>query len=559
MLSTIADRAARRDQERQVNKAVPHPIPPPIGGLNARDALADMAETDAIILDNWFCQPSWVEFRRGRAALATFTGNCETMMGYTGVQTVTPQLFAAVSNAGVYSIYRVDNAGGGSPGAAVVGGASNTVQALHSAYFDFNQFGSGSQEVLYALNASGQDLPLLFDGATWQAIDTTGGTFQLTGGPGGGSSSGLMRLSQAAVYKQRLWFLEQGTFQIWYLPQLQFAGALTNLSVAADFKLGGYLVAMVTVSVDNTAGLQDFMAFCSSEGEVVVYQGYDPASVSTWSIAAHFTMGHLLAPGRKAWSKIGADALLLTTDGGILISQAMLTDRSQTRQAITDKIRYGINTQIEVYKAAQGWQVQLFPLGNKIILSNPTSNALNTSFAWVQNTLSGGWSTFGLYASSWNAFCYEIWQDKLYHGTAGACYQCDTGTSDNGMAITFQVKPAFSQFGQEGKLKTWSMFQPIFQLSGTMQISLTFNVDFDVTQPTGTVPISTGSSAPWDTSPWNTTLWGDATLIAKPWLGIAGSGMWGTVNMQMAASLLTCKWMASNFLTQPGGTFYGIG
>jgi hypothetical protein len=559
VIITREQRAQRRDQERFANRAVPHPIPPPIGGLNARDALAEMAETDAVILDNWFCQPSWVEFRRGKQLLATFTGNGETLMGYTGVQTVTPQLFQAVSNGGVYSIYRVDNAGGGAVTVPVVGGAGNTVQQLHSAYFDFNQFGSGSGEFLYALNASGMDLPLLFDGANWAAINTSGGTFQLTNGPGGGSTAGLKTLSQVAVYKQRLWFLQQGSFQIWYLPQLQVGGALTNLNIGADFKLGGYLVAMITVSVDNAAGLNDFMAFCSSEGEVVVYQGYDPAQVSTWSIAAHFTMGHLLAPGRKAWQKIGADALMLTTDGGILISQAMLTDRSQTRQAITDKIRYGINTQIEVYKAAQGWQVQLYPIGNKLIINNPTSNTLSASFAWVQNTLSGGWSTFGLIASSWNAFCYEIWQDKLYHGTAGATYQCDVGTADNGSAITFQVKPAFSQFGQEGKLKRWTMFQPIFQLSGTMSVSLTFNVDFDVTAPTGTVPISNGGSAPWNTSLWNTTFWGDATLISKPWLGISGAGYWGTVNMQMSASLLTCKWMASNFLTEPGGLFYGVG
>jgi hypothetical protein len=558
-MQTREQRQAMREQSRIIPRAVPHPIIAPIGGLNARDSLAEMPETDAIILDNWFCQPTWVEFRKGRTTLATPTGNAETVMGYRGAQNVGNFLFAGVNNGGVYSIYRVDNAGGGSPGAAVVGGAGNTIQQLHSATFDYNQFGSGAAEVLYALNASGLDLPLLFDGATWAAISTSGGTYQLTGGPQGGSVAGLKTLSQAAVYKQRLWFLQQGTFQVWYLPQLQFAGALTNLNIGAAFKEGGYLVAMITISVDNTAGLQDFMAFVSSEGEVVVYQGYDPASISTWSIAAHFQMGRLMAPGRKAWCKIGADALLLTVDGAVLLSQALLTDRSQTRQAITDKIRNGLNSEILIYPSAPGWQVELYPMGNKLIINNPTSNSLASSFQWVQNTLTGAWSTFGLIASPWNAFCFEVWGDNLYAGQANRVSQVDTGLTDAGAGYTVTVKPAFSQHGAEGKLKRWTMAQPIFQVTGSMSIAMTFNVDFDVSLPSGAVPVSTGNSAPWG-SLWSTpTYWGDATIIAKPWVGLAGEGYWGTITMQIAPNNIAAKWIITNFLHEPGGVLYGVG
>jgi hypothetical protein len=558
---TREQRQAQREQERGQNRAVPYPIAAPIGGLNARDALAAMAETDAIILDNWFCQPSWVEFRKGEATQATFAGQCPTVMGYRGALAQGNYLFGAVANGATYSIYRVDNTGGGAVGSPVVGGAGGTVQALHSATFDYNQFGSGSGEFLWALNASDQDLPLLFDGSTWNAVGNSGGTYQLTNGPSGGSNAGLMTLSQVAVYKQRLWFLQQGTFQVYYLPQLQASGALTQLNLGADFKLGGYLVAMVTVSVDNTAGLNDFMAFCSSMGEVVVYQGYDPSQESTWSIAAHFVMGRLLNTGRRAWVKVGADAVLLTVDGAVLISQAMLTDRSSTRQAVTDKIRQGLNNQVQTTGTLAGWQMQLYPFGTKLMILNPTSNA--SSFLWVQNTLSGAWSTFGQYASSWNAFCLEMWGDNLYVGQNGAVSQVDTGLSDNGAAITFTVKPAFSQHGEPGHLKRWTMFQPIFQVTGTLQLALSFNVDFSVTAPTGAIPVSTGAGSPWNTSYWGPpgtkplTYWGDATLISKPWLGLNGEGYWGTVYMQAAAVNLTCKWSASNFLHEPGGVLYG--
>lgn len=550
---------------RGQNKAVPYPLAPPIGGLNARDALAEMDERDAIILDNWFCQPSWVEFRRGMASpTATFAGNAETVMGYLGIAGVGNFLFAGVNNAGTFGIYRIDNAAGGSPGAAVMGGSGNTLQTLHSTVFDYQQFGSGAGEFLYALNASGQDLPALFDGSTWNAVSTSGGTYQLTGGPSGGTPAGLKTLSQVAVYKQRLWFLQQGTFQVWYLPQLQAAGALTNLNIGADFKLGGYCVAMVTVSIDNAMGVNDYMAFVSSAGEVVVYQGYDPSSSSTWAIAAHFVMGRLLNVGRKAWCKVGADAALLTIDGAVLLSQAMLTDRSQTRQAVTDKIRYGLNQSMQLYAGAPGWGIYLYPPGTKLIVQNPTSFTFGQSFLWVQNTLSGGWSTFGQLASSWNSFCLEQWGDNLYAGQAGMVSQVDTGTAgDNGVAVTFAVKPAYSQHGEPGVLKRWTQFQPIFQVSGTLNLAVGFSVDFDVTQPTGSIPISSGNQPLWNVNFWGPpgtqpqTFWGDAIQIAKPWIGIAAAGYWGTPYLRASGINLTCKWMGSNFLHERGGTFYG--
>ena len=40
-------------------------FPAPVGGWNARDALAEMKPTDAIYLDNWFPRTSYVEIRGG--------------------------------------------------------------------------------------------------------------------------------------------------------------------------------------------------------------------------------------------------------------------------------------------------------------------------------------------------------------------------------------------------------------------------------------------------------------------------------------------------------------
>ncbi len=48
-------------------------LPPPVGGLNARDSIANMEPEDALLLDNWFPRTTDVAVRKGYTAFSTFT------------------------------------------------------------------------------------------------------------------------------------------------------------------------------------------------------------------------------------------------------------------------------------------------------------------------------------------------------------------------------------------------------------------------------------------------------------------------------------------------------
>jgi hypothetical protein len=516
-------------------------IPAPVGGLNARDALANMPETDAIILDNWFPQPKWVEIRGGKKTLATFTGQCETLAAYSATGGV--QLFAAVVNGATRSLYRVDNVGGGAVGAPVVGGAAGTIQAISSTRYDWWQFGTGSAEVLYLLN--GTDSPLLFDGTSWYAVTNASSPYAITG-------ANPASFTCVASYHQRLFFLD-GTLNAWYLPIDSIAGAVTQLILAPLFQLGGKLVSILSISIDNAAGANDYIAFLSNQGEVIVYQGTDPSQASTWSLSAHFRIGRPIGAGRRCWQKVGSDAALICSDGVILLSEALLTDRSQEKNAVSDKIRHSINQQIQSFGNNFGWQAQLHPFGNKLIINVPTTEN-QASFAYVMNTLTGAWCTIGQYASSWNAFCFESIGDNLYFGANGAAYQGDVNQDDAGAAIVARVKPAFSYFETPGQLKAWQMARPIFTATGALQVGLTLNVDFDNSAPTGTIGTSQGNSAPWNTSLWTTpTYWGDALVITKNWIGIGGVGYCAAMQLQIAALDVTLQWQSTDYIFQPAG------
>ena len=539
----------QRFQDSQQDEYQSYTIAAPVGGLNARDALAEMPETDAILLDNWFPQPTWVEIRGGQVPLATFAGNPQTVAAYSALNGLN-QLFAGINNTGTFGVYRVDNAGGGSPGAAVVGGSGATIQPVTSVGYDWTMFGTGSAEVLYLLN--GLDPPLIYDGTTWYSISTTSSPYALTGGP-----TPLSSLAYVTRYKSRLWFIQAGTFNVYYLPQNVFAGALTLLNMAPNFNMGGSLALIATNSVDNAAGINDYIAFVSTLGEVVLFQGFDPSQVSTFSEAGHFQIGRPLAKGRRGWAKIGSDAAVICADGLIPLSKALVTDRSQPVIAISDKIRMALNQDAKTFGTTFGWQVVLYPMGTKLLINTPV--VVNTqSYQYVQNTISGAWCTFGKLNSPWNAACFETMGDNLYFGAPGLVAQCDTGQADNGAAILAQAKPAFSYMNDRAQTKLFTQVQPIFQTTGKVSISITLNVDFDTTAPTNTVPVSSGNAAVWNVSLWSTpTFWGDATQISKPWIGLAAEGYSASMQMRVSANLISIKWQSANYLWKPGGQFYG--
>lgn len=531
--------ALRPDQEEYSGG---YSIPAPIGGVNARDALANMAETDAVILDNFFPQPTWVELRNGKKTIATFAGLPETLSAYNGL--AGNQLFAAVVNGATRSIYRVDNLAGGPVGAPVVGGAGGTIHVVTSTRFDWTQFGTAAVEGLYLVN--GVDDPLLFDGTNWQAVNAGSAPFNLTG-----TSANL--LSCVAGYHQRLFFAQTNSLNVWFLPIGQLGGALSQLPLAAYFPLGGSIVSIITISIDNAAGTNDYIAFVSSMGEVVVFQGTDPSSITTFALSAHFRIGRPIGAGRRCWQKVGSDAAIICTDGVLLLSEALLTDRSQTRNAVTDKIRHAINALTVQFGNNFGWQAQLYPLGNKLIINVPTTENA-ASYAYVMNTLNGSWCTFGQFASSWNAYCYETMGDGLYFGTNGRVCQADTGGDDDGAAINGLAKTAFSYFGAKGQLKRWMMCRPIFTTTGSLAVGIALNVDFNNQLPTGTVPISTGNAAVWNVALWTTpTYWGDALILSKNWIGVGGLGYAAALVLQVSALDVSLQWQSTDYVLEKGG------
>ena len=93
-------------------------IPPPVGGWDTENALADMPQQNAVVLDNWFPGTDKVTLRRGYTEHASgMSGSVETLLEY-APQSGTQKLFA-VNSGNVYDV-----TSSGSVGSAVVSGLS---------------------------------------------------------------------------------------------------------------------------------------------------------------------------------------------------------------------------------------------------------------------------------------------------------------------------------------------------------------------------------------------------------------------------------------------------
>lgn len=508
-------------------------IPAPVGGLNSRDSIANMPATDALRLENFFPDATSVRVRNGAATFATFTGLCDSIIDWTGVSST--KLFVAVNNSGVYSI--IEATGGGAISTPVVGGAGATVQALTSARFDHINVRTTAGG--YILLCNGADPMLEYDGTTWSVGAITGVT------------GGTDEIKSIALYNERVWLMQKNSFSVWYLGIGAKSGAATELNLGALFRLGGSLSCMMTVSLDSASAVADHICFVSTQGEVVTFKG-DVADSTSWQRVSHVRIGRPVLYGIRSWCKIGSDAAIICADGVFPISKAILTDRSDIRYALTDKIRKLINEAVSGYgQYNNNWALIYHPFGNKLILNIPVLEGAGqtNSFQYVMNVETKAWCKF----TNWDAISWLVTLDTLYFGMEGKLVTADTGQSDsfeanaNDYFIIAYAKQAFNYLGSRGRLKHFKEMRiNATLLSGSSALVYSgLNTDFADSVPTDflTQAVPTTGSTEVDTT------------IAE-WLSATGIGYCCAPYISTAISVQLSyryAWVATDIIYETGG------
>jgi len=502
----------------------------PIGGLNAHDSLALMPPTDAVKLTNFFPSPTSVDLRSGYVRWATgLPANVESLMGY--VSATQTKIFAASGTA----FYDVTSQ-------AAIGAAVQT--GLTNARWQHQNYGTTGGQFLYCVN--GTDDPRLYNGTAWQSVNAVSAPISITGI----TTSKFIAVTE---YRSRLFFIETNSFNVWYLPVNSLGGAAASLDLTPFYKLGGYLMAMATWAVDSAGSINEYIAFISSEGEIVVYLGTDPSVAGNFVIQAKFRIGKPL--GRRCVEKVGSDVILIGADGFFPLSKALLTDRAQLNDQISNKIVNLVTADAQKYANNFGWDIILYPTGSKVIINVPQV-AGKVQYQYVMNTITGAWCKF----TGWNSNCWLVIGNDLYFGgnagtapNTGYTAKADYGYADDGGYIFGEVQTAFNYFDAPGRLKRMTMVRPVFMASGVISAAINMDMDYADNYPSAAPSFSSTAGTAWNVGAWNTFPWGSAPAIQKNWQGVNGIGYAGALHMRIANNASPVQWQSIDYVFETGG------
>ena len=500
----------------QLRKALTASLPAPTGGWNARDAVSNMSPQDAVEMINFFPTPTDVSLRKGYVKRATnITGYVETLMNYAGP--TGQKLFACAGS----QIYDVTSTGNGTV----------VKTGLNSAQFQYVNISTPGGNFLICCN--GVDTPLVYDGTTWANISVTGVT-----------SSTFINVN---LFKNRLYFTQKNTLSCWYLPVSSIGGAASQLDFGSVARNGGYLQAMATWTLDAGYGVDDFAMFITNMGEIIIYQGTDPASASTWALKGVWQMGQTF--NRKCFFKWGGDLLLLSQDGLVPMSTALQSSRLDPRVNLTDKIYFAVSSAATYYYDNYGWQIQYYASENMLILNIPITGGTEQ---YVMHTITQSWARF----TNLDAKCWEVNSKKgMFFGSNGYVGEFYADTSDGGTNINASVQQAYSYFGAMGQQKRFTMVRPILLTdNGLPTILCGINLDFETTNETGTLTFnpSSLSVATWDSSLWDQAYWGGKYNINKNWQSVTGIGYAGGLQLTTASQGIDVHWTSTDFVMETG-------
>lgn len=500
-------------------------LPPPVGGLKTRDPFSQADPLSAIELRNFFPNRATVDQRKG-ARYHSKTIGTGIVYGIGAFESgATSKLVATGVSAGTYRLYDATTASAAATILTNDAGVTMTAPCLY-----YQQF----RDYLYA--TSGQ----------------LGDTFQRWAGSGNvfASFTGLNAPGPMTVYRSRMYCLDMldsggnpaGT-SVWYGATDAVTGAMTEFPLKSLLRLGGNYGIIATVTRAKDFSEDELFCYISLNGEVLIYQGDYPGSV-TWSLLGHYVIPRPL--GVRAFFYVGPDLHVMTTQGVVSLQSVMRGDRIGSKYlTISDNIDETlIDTVTSSNLGSVYWVGVESPKNNLLIVTVPNSPG-TTSVHYVMNTSSGAWA----YWDNFNAFCWTQWNNEIYFGTTNSrVFKACTGTWDEnpaseGAAVdrTHTMRQSFNYLDDRANHKSVLQLSPIIYSENGLAIRTGVDVDFSNTAIGSTLEYS-------DTS--------DLTgKIYRPTIQAQGSGKGISHRIDAIGQTSAAKLYATEVFYETGGPF----
>jgi hypothetical protein len=489
----------------------------PLKGLSNSAELSEQDPLQASILTNWIVEDDRITVRPGYIQVGAIAAGTaiSTLIPYYGV----PNRLAAASVDKIYDM----------AGAEISTG-----------------YGSDDWSWTSFSNLSTDDYTILVNG--FDGVNSWNGLVfakEAVRAPAGVTWLLTDKFVKVMSHMNRLWFADSLNLAVYYLPVQQKSGAVFIVPLNAIFKRGGLVQAIYTWSIDGGVGLDDAIAIFSTNGEVAIYSGVDPAT--DFKLVGVFRFD---APMSKdSVINFGGDLYIMTSTGLVPMTTLIRAEAEQLGKSDLN-VMDEFEKVSKVHHHEYGWQVLLNHHTNHAICNMPVGNG---EYQQMVRKMPGQvWTKWrDVPARCWG------WLDKsAYFGSEdGKIYLGGSEyLSDHGAPIDADVRFAWSHFGNVTK-KNFKMARLYAITDGQPRPFIDMEVDYNATQPTNQPEITLGPSggADWDVAIWDVDYWASGVKAQYNWQGITGLGRVGAIRVRV--SILGCSFSLNglDILYEPGG------
>lgn len=369
----------------------------------------------------------------------------------------------------------------------------------------------------------------------------TGGPFQnnetITDGSGGsaladginsvlfGAFTGVdtSNLSFVWSYKNRLFFIEKDSLNVWYLAIDSITGAANKFPMGGVFAIGGAGLtfgASWSLGTSGDGGLSEQCVFVSAEGEVAVYQGTNPSDASAWGKVGLYQIGRPL--GKLAYVRIGGDLVIATDIGFIPLSQAVQRSvATLAPAAVSFAIEPNWNA-AAIDRRSADWSAIVWPEAQMVLVSPPTPDN-DTPISFIANVRTMAWGEY----TGWDARCFETYEGRLFFGSAeGRIVEANVTGADEGVPYTGISLSIFDDLQSPATRKLSYIGRVTRRETNVSSPSLTVLYDYTEDFPTAPSAGALSGSAVWGTGIWGTSVWSETSqkTVTAQWVSVGGSG-----------------------------------
>lgn len=499
----------------------------PNGGINDIDPYGNMEAKFCIDLIDMFPANNTLKTRKGYQQYAINMGAAIYSIISMKLAGGTSKLLASTID-GIYDI----TTGGDAP-PIVYTGSKSAISYIQFADLDDDAF---------LIGCNGLDAPFLYDGTTFTPYFKGDGLSQgsLSGSGTAYTNLVVSDLSYVTNSQGRVWFIQKGTMNAWYLDYGALWGDIHVFPIGGTFKRGGELFDLNVWSFNAGNGLDDKLTFRTTGGEIAVYAGTDPEDAEKFWLESIFFIGSPVGNVNGA-TDFGGDVVFLSDAGLLPLSQVVqgTANSSLYEQTLTKNISQTLNSIIQSKYFESTWSVISAPILQALIIIIPAT-AKTSATQYVMNTITGAWSRYTLPAQ-----CAVMHENVMYFGDKSGRVFAFGGTNLNnrdlngegGSAVVGRMFTAFNYFGNPTRLKHFKLIRPIFQSDSNVSFITQMNMDYDTRRQIGNPDFDDDFEVSlWDEALWDAGLWSYHNATFRPWIGVVGIGYCAALLMKITGS-----------------------